>query len=69
MYEDLYVFEVHDAVKAGREVMCFDKESVCHYDLQSCTVEDYVKLIHDAERDQTRRYLFYVKKEDDNDSV
>lgn len=62
-YKTIYYFEVYGKIKEGKNVYCLDRESKVIEFLNELTVEDFVSIINNAEREENKStYEFWVEE-------
>lgn len=66
-YDDLYPFDVLEAVRQGRKVYMLDKLELEVNEVFSMEIREFFLLLDYANRDKTNRYAFWAAKEDDQD--
>ena len=68
MYQDIYFFNVEQAVKNGQFVRLIDKTHGTVTLVNAMSVEGFYKLLSKVSTDNTNHYVFYVRSEDKDDA-
>lgn len=68
MYQDIYFFNVEQAVKNGQFVRLIDKAQGTISQVNTMPVSVFYKVLSEVAEDKTNRYSFYVRIEVDGDA-
>lgn len=68
MYQEIYDYNVEQAIKKGQFVRLIDKAQGTITQVNSMPVDDFYKLLSEVAEDKTSRYEFYVRIEVDGDA-
>lgn len=68
-YKSVYYFLVIDEIMSGKAVFALDRQNFTTIHINEMSVDEMVELINNAKKDESERYVFWTKEEEENENA